>query len=152
MLDTCVEKHGLLTDVSYLRTEVSQLDILELFVIYPDRAICRVVKPLDQLNDGAFAGAGWANDSGSFTGGKSPRKVFEYTLVRPARVMEVDLVKSYLTLHLMMRGQGVVNLDLWDAVNDIKSLLARSFSRSQALNVGCETTKGNHSKEHSEKD
>lgn len=66
--------------------------------------------------------------------------------------MEVDIVKSDLSLHLVIFGVWIVDFDLGDAINDVESLFARSLSKSQPLDVGRKTTKSNHSEEDSEKD
>ena len=66
--------------------------------------------------------------------------------------MEIDLIKSDLTPHLVILCLWVVDVDLRDTIDNVECFFAGSFSLSQSLNVGSYTSKSDHSEKHSKKD
>ncbi len=70
--DARVEKNWLLPNVSNLVAQMSKFDFLKLFVIDPNGSVCRIVESFNQLDDGAFSRAGWANNRGRLASLKGP--------------------------------------------------------------------------------
>lgn len=131
---------------------MAQFYASELLVINEDLAICGIIEPLNQLNNGALTGAGCANDRCGLARLKCPRKVFENALVRSARVVEVDIFEANLTLQVVRGRVRIVDVDHWFAVNHIKCTSGGSLSGLERRDVRPDASESKYTKQDTEKD
>ena len=73
-------------------------------------------------------------------------------MLLPGRIAEVDVSEADLTIHLVVSGPLVLNVDRRFPLNYLESLVSGGFGLGESDNVGSEASQSKHAEKDAKKD
>jgi hypothetical protein len=129
LLDSRVEKNGLLADVANLLAVVAEIETLKVFTVDEDLTGGRIIETLYKLNNGRLARARWSNKGSSLTPLEGDVEVVHNFLVGARGVDEIDSLELDFSLNLVHIGALLILFDKRLTIDDLVGSLASGLGQ-----------------------